>query len=112
VNALKKAKQNLLAFLLRSGRVFTEGRNYWTNIHFTWLKQQRFTDPVDQETFKEYLQEVHDQQEKVDRYNQRIEEFSQLDAYREKVARLRCFRGIETHTALSLVCEIGDFICL
>ncbi len=109
VNAMKKAKQNLLAFLLRSGRVFTEGKKYWTNIHYTWLRQQRFTDPVDQETFKEYLQEVHDQQEKVDRYNQRIEEFSQLDAYREKVARLRCFRGIETHTALSLVCEIGDF---
>jgi len=109
VDALKKAKQNLLAFLLRSGRVFSEGRNYWTKIHYTWLKRQRFTDPVDQETFDEYLQEVHDQQEKVDRYNQRIEQLSQLEAYREKVARLRCFRGIETHTALSLVTEIGDF---
>jgi transposase len=31
------------------------------------------------------------------------------DGYREQVARLRCFRGIETHTALSLVTEIGDF---
>jgi len=109
VDALKKAKQNLLSFLLRYGRVFSEGKNYWTQIHYTWLKRQQFTDPVDQETFNEYLQEVHDQQDKVDRYNQRIEELSQLDAYREKVAKLRCFRGIETHTALSLVSEIGDF---
>jgi transposase len=110
VDALKKAKQNLLSFLLRYGRVFSEGKNYWTQIHYTWLKRQQFTDPVDQETFNEYLQEVHDQQDKVDRYNQRIEELSQLDAYREKVAKLRCFRGIETHTALSLVSEIGGFL--
>jgi len=25
------------------------------------------------------------------------------------VAKLCCFKGIDTHTALSLVCEIGDF---
>jgi transposase len=107
--ALKKAKQNLLSFLLRTGKTYAEGKNYWTQMHYTWLKRQRFINPMDQETFDEYLQEVHDQQEKVDRYNLRIEELSQLDAYREKISRLCCFRGIETHTALSLVCEIGDF---
>ena len=34
-----------------------------------------------------------------------------MDAYRERVEKLRCFKGIDTHThtALSLVCEIGDF---
>jgi transposase len=109
VDALKKAKQNLLSFLLRVGRSFDGGKSYWTQAHYTWLKQQRFVDSVDQETFNEYLQEVHDQQDKVDRYNKRIEELSQLDAYREKVAKLCCFRGIETHTALSLISEVGDF---
>ena len=58
VDALKKAKQNLLSFLLRSGRVFSEGRSYWTHTHYAWLKRQQFIDPVDQETFNEYLQEV------------------------------------------------------
>ncbi|MGE0075880.1 MAG: IS110 family transposase [Sphaerochaetaceae bacterium] len=107
--ALKKAKQNLLAFLLRMGRSFTEGKNYWTLIHYEWLRRQRFGDPVDQDTFNEYLQEVHDQQEKVDRYDMRIEELAAREEYRERVARLCCFRGIETHTALSLISEIGDF---
>ena len=87
--SLKKAKQNLLSFLLRMGRTFGEGKSYWTHLHFKWLKGQKFDDMVDQETFDEYLQEVHDQQ--------------------EKVAKLCCFRGIETHTALSPVSEIGDF---
>jgi transposase len=64
---------------------------------------------LEQETFNEYLQEVLDQQEKVERYDQRMEELAALEAYREDVSRLCCFRGIETHTALSLVTEIGDF---
>ena len=107
--ALKRAKQNLLSFLLRLGRCYTEGKNYWTQKHYTWVKGQRFDDPVNQETFNEYLQEVHDQQEKVDRYNQKIKELAAQDAYRDRVSRLCCFRGIDIHTALSLVSEIGDF---
>lgn len=107
--ALKRAKQNLLSFLLRHGRSFTEGKTYWTIVHYRWLKRQQFQDVVDQETFKEYLQEVYDQQEKVDRYNQRIEEIASQDAYQDRVSKLRCFRGIETHTALSFITEIGDF---
>ncbi len=106
--SLKRAKQNVLSFLLLVGRAYCEG-NYWTLKHYAWLKKQEFSDPVDQETFKEYLQEVIDQQEKVDRYDGKIEEIAAQEAYREQVAKLRCFRGIETHTALSLITEIGDF---
>lgn len=29
--------------------------------------------------------------------------------YRENVARLRCFKGIDYVTALAFVCEIGDY---
>ncbi len=109
VEALKKAKQNLLSFLLRKGRSFSEGKSYWTQIHYRWLRQQQFADPLDQETFVEYLQEVIDQQEKVDRFDQRIAEIAEDERWSEPVGKLRCFRGIETHTALSLVSEIGDF---
>ena len=108
-NAMKKAKQNLLSFLLRVGRNYTEGKNYWTTMHLQWLRKQKFDDLVDQETFNEYLQEVFDQQEKVKRYDMRIEELAGQEAYREMVGRLCCFRGIETHTAMSIVSEIGDF---
>ncbi len=109
VEALKKAKQNLLSFLLRKGKSFSEGKSYWTITHYRWLRQQQFTDSLDQETFSEYLQEVIDQQEKVDRFNGRIEEIAQDERWSERVSKLRCFRGIETHTALSLVSEICDF---
>lgn len=54
------------------------------------------------------MQEVFDQQDKVDRYDSQIGEIAGREEYSEMVARLRCFRGIETHTALSLIVEIGD----
>lgn len=31
------------------------------------------------------------------------------ERYREGVDKLMCFTGIQTHTALSLICEVGDF---
>ena len=108
-DALKRAKQNLLSFLLRAGRSFNEGKNYWTQIHYSWLKRQRFDNKIAQMTFDGYLQEVVDQQEKVDRYDREIEALAAADEYRGPVGRLCCFRGMETHTALSLVTEIGDF---
>ena len=39
----------------------------------------------------------------------RIAEVAQEPCYREKVQKLRAFRGIDYLTALALVCEIGDF---
>ncbi|MCF7943771.1 MAG: IS110 family transposase [Spirochaetia bacterium] len=107
--ALKKAKQNLLSFLLLVGRAYPESGSYWTLKHYAWLRKQEFRVPVEQETFNEYLQEVFDQQEKVDRYDAKIEEIAAQDEYRKQVTKLRCFRGIDTHTALSLITEISDF---
>ena len=39
----------------------------------------------------------------------RIEEISQGKEYKERVDILKCFKGIETLTALSHVTEVGDF---
>lgn len=47
--------------------------------------------------------------EKIKRLDQRIEELAQQDRYQEKVKNMRCFLGIKTHTALSMIVEIGDF---
>lgn len=34
---------------------------------------------------------------------------AQAEPYREKVARLRCLKGIDYLTALACVCEVGDY---
>jgi len=41
--------------------------------------------------------------------DKRIEEIALSEPYAQKVQKLRCLKGIDYLTALSLVCEVGDF---
>lgn len=45
-----KAKQRLLAFLLRYGKNYSGKRN-WTQAHFRWLEEVKFTHPIQQIVF-------------------------------------------------------------
>ena len=42
---------------------------------------------------------------KLERIDKRIEELADDEAYRENVSRLKCFLGIKTQTALSVITE-------
>ena len=108
-DALKRAKQQLLAFCTRHGKRFTEGRNYWTQKHISWLRQLDFGNAILQETHKEYLVQYHQLSDKVEMFDKRIAEFASTERYQEKVSKLSCFIGIKAHTALSTIVETGDF---
>ncbi len=51
-----------------------------------------------------------EQDAKIERFDQRIEEIAAQERYQGKVKRLGCFLGIKVHTALSLVVDTGDFV--
>ena len=61
------------------------------------------------ETLNEYIISLEETEAKIARFDKRIEELAAQTRYVEPVKQLRCFLGIETHTALSLVAETGDF---
>ena len=105
---LKRAKQQLLHFLLRYGISYSEGTN-WTGKHRKWLENLEFKEPLLKETFTEYYIQIEEMEEKCNRYMTRIEELSQEKRYAEKVKVLKGFKGVETLTALSVMVEIGDF---
>lgn len=46
---------------------------------------------------------------KMERYDKRIQELASQSSYKEKAKKLGCFHGIQTHTALSLLVETGNF---
>jgi len=108
-DALKRAKQQIQSFLLRKSKHYPERGTSWTQRYRAWLKSCTFELPADQLTFDEYYAEVCRLEEAVERFDQQVEEYSQDDRYREKTAVLRCFGGIDTHIAMAIVCEIGDF---
>jgi transposase len=105
---LKRVKQRLLHFLLRRRLRYKEGTN-WTAKHKRWIRSLEMEQPINQETLAEYLCEMEDLEERCHRIASRIEEISEEEKYRERVAALKAFKGIQTFTALSLLVEIGDF---
>lgn len=106
--ALKIVKQQILAFVLRHGYRFVEGKNYWTLKHIKWLKSLNLGGVL-QESLEEYLVTFDYLTNKLERLDKRIEELAGGERYREQVKKLTCLIGVKTHTALSVVVEIGDF---
>lgn len=106
--ARKKIKQQILAFVLRQGKHFEGGKSDWTIAHLKWLRALELPE-LDQETLTEYLITYDYLPEKMERLDKRIEELASRERYQEKVKNMGCLLGIKTHTALSIVVEIGDF---
>jgi transposase len=106
---LKKIKQQILAFCLRHGKRFDEGKSYWTRKHLEWLVKQEYGNAILQETYQEYLALYRQASDKVTLFDQRIEELANQERYVQKVQMLSCLIGIKTHTALATIVETGDF---
>ena len=106
--AMKIIKQQILAFVLRHGYRFEGGKNYWTLKHTAWLKSLKLGGIL-QETLDEYLVTFEYLTDKIERLDKRIEELASCERYQENVKKLSCLIGVKTHTALSVLVEIGDF---
>lgn len=104
---LKKSKQILLSFLLRYG--YTYSGTPWTQKFWRWIAGIKFSDRRLQLAFETYCSEVSHFTEVVANLDAEIEQVALTPRYKENVAKLVCIGGIDTHTALSLLCEIGDF---
>jgi len=106
--ALKIIKQQILALVLRHDCHYGTG-SYWTIKHVTWLKSIDLKG-VMQESLDEYLITYEYLVNKIERFDKRLEELAETERYKERVQRLSCLIGVKTHTALSVVVEIGDFV--
>jgi len=106
--ALKKVKQQILAFCLRHNYRFTEANHHWTQAHLRWLRALK-PGRIYQEILEEYLLTFDYLISKIERLDKRIEELSSDQDYQVNVNKLKCFLGIETQTALSVIVEVGDF---
>lgn len=107
VEARLKARQQLKAFLLRQGRRY-EGKTSWSKMHQRWIADQRFEWAADQIALAEYQLAVQATQERVQRLTATLEQSVANWQFEPIVAALRALRGIDTVSAIGLVCEIGD----
>ena len=105
--ALKRIKQQILSFCLRHDYRY-EGKSHWTEAHLKWLKALT-PEALYKEILDEYLLTYTTLSDKIERLDKRIKELASKDEYNESVKKLCCFIGIQTHTALSVLVEVGDF---
>lgn len=107
---LMRARHRLGKFLLRRGRVFGKGgQSGWSQAHRWWLGQQTFERPAERIMFEDYLLSVEQTEARRRSLELHLEDFAQEPRYKTAVGWLRCFRGIDTITALTLIAELHDF---
>jgi transposase len=106
---LNRARQRLSHFLRRRGLRFEgPGRN-WTQAHRGWLRGLEFDDRASQVTVADYLAGVWALEQRRDAVDRALAELAPASPWAQTIARLRCFRGIDTLAAVGLCAEIGDF---
>ena len=103
----RRARQRLLAFLLRHGRRF-EGKANWTQAHFRWLETVKFDHPTQQIVMQEYIDTVVHCGKRVLALDKQIEQAAGKSVVWPVIEALMALRGVQLLTAVTTVAEIGD----
>src|SRR5712691_9653159 len=104
---LMRCRHRVSKLLLLHGRVYPEAST-WTVRHRQWLARQRFDEPAAELAYLDTLAAVDGLVGRKAALDERLSRLALEGEGWPTVARLRCFRGIDTLTALVLCLEIGD----
>jgi len=105
---LMRCRQRVSKLLLLHGRVYPEPTT-WNQRHRRWLGGQRFDEAVAELAYLDTLAAVDGLVARKAALDERLSRLALEGEWAETVARLRCFRGIDTLSAFALALEIGDF---
>ncbi|HEU4694182.1 MAG TPA: IS110 family transposase [Vicinamibacterales bacterium] len=104
---LQRCRHRLGKLLLRRGLHF--GGKNWTRAHRRWIDSLQWTHAAERVVVEDYLLAIDHLEARLIELDARLTEIAQADPYREPVAWLRCFRGIDTLTAIVILAELHDF---
>jgi len=105
---LCRARHRVSKLLLRYGRVYPE-KSTWTQAHRRWLARQRFESVNTEHAYLDALAAVDGLLARRTALDERLSQLALEPEWGATVARLRCFRGLDTHSAMVLATEIGDW---
>ena len=66
-------------------------------------------DFIEKEILSEYLAQYDLLVDKIERFTSRVDELSHTERYEEKISKLRCFKGVDTLSAMTIQVETSDF---
>ena len=102
-----RGRHRLNKFLIRRHKYYP-GKN-WGVEHGKWLCGLRFEDEITQSVFDDLHAEVLHQTQRKELLVTKLEELACREPFVEPVGWLRCFHGIDTVTAITIVAELYDF---
>jgi len=102
---LMASRHQLDKFLTRNGFVYWEGKN-WTRRYREWLRTLSFDDWRREKTFHSYLFGEEQDEDRVKRLDAEIIRAAEEEPYRTLVGFVRCFRGLDTLSAMILITEL------
>jgi transposase len=103
---LMTARHRVSKMLLRHGRVYPEPST-WTVRHRRWLSAQQFEEPASELVFADLIAATDGISARKAAIAERLSRLAQDEQWWPTVARLRCFRGVDTLTAFALHLELG-----
>lgn len=104
----RRARQRLLAFLLRHGRIYRGGSN-WTQRHARWLAAQSFDHSALTATFDHFRTLVDLLDVQLAGVDAQLAPWVEREPFVEPVRRLGAYRGIDHLGALVLTAEVFDW---
>ena len=94
--------------LLRYGRVYPN-KSCWTRAHRLWLADERWPYPAQELAWCDHLAAVDGLVARRAAIDEHLSLLMHADYLWPTVARLRCFRGLDSLTALALHVDVGDW---
>jgi transposase len=102
-----RARQHLLALLLRNGVKYS-GKTNWTAAHKRWLGTIKMGTAAQQIVFQEYKEAIDEAVERVSRMTKQLQEQVEGWRLRPVVEGLQAMRGVSFIVAVTLIAELGD----
>jgi transposase len=104
---LQRCRHRLAKLLLRRGLHYA-GRN-WTRAHRQWVDGLGWPHEAERAVVDDYLLAIDHTEARLVELDARLAAIADTAPYREPVGWLRCFRGIDTLTAMLILAELHDF---
>ena len=105
-----RAKHRLTKFLLRTGQRPPLGLKAWTERYMRWLAQVRYTQPAQEITRLDCMNEVEHMSARVKRLEEAILEVIQVAPapMQEVIRGLQALRGVAHISAVTIAVELGN----
>ena len=103
----RKARQRLLAYLLRHG-IDYPGKKNWTKGHMNWLAGLKLSHRSQQIVLQEYIDAVKGCSQRVERITEQIRQLVPSWSRADLVKAYQALRGVSLIVAVTVVAEIGD----